>query len=334
MAVQTIDKLKTRRDKTIVPTGGISSALKGKTGADLSPKTSNISDIAADMMSKDNRLMERARTQGMGYANSRGLLNSTIAGEAAQNAVLDKIVPMASQESQQRFTSQLEKDKFGYDLKKAKQGFGFAQALSEQDFEQSKGLQAQKGKITSALSKQEFKQASKLSDKDFKQKMGLTKVQYQNEMKLQDKRIGNERFLANLDADTRKSLMDMESATKLKLAEMDLDAKDKSDASAMVTSMHEMYQKSVASILSNPNLPASERNKLLKASGELLQVETKLVEGLYGIDFDWVKASFDPTTAGEKKEDKKDTKNTATKDKDEPSFMEIINSTRNAGMGA
>lgn len=51
------------------------------------------------LLSKDNPLMMQAKTRGMQYANKRGLLNSTMGGQAAQSAMIDAAMPIASQDS-------------------------------------------------------------------------------------------------------------------------------------------------------------------------------------------------------------------------------------------
>jgi hypothetical protein len=58
------------------------------------------------MMDKDSPLMKKAEARGIQFANTRGLGNSTIAGQAAQSAMLDQIVPMASQQAQINFSGQ------------------------------------------------------------------------------------------------------------------------------------------------------------------------------------------------------------------------------------
>ena len=44
-------------------------------------------------------LMQRARTEGLQYANQRGLLNSSIAAQAAQQAMIDAAIPIAQQDA-------------------------------------------------------------------------------------------------------------------------------------------------------------------------------------------------------------------------------------------
>jgi hypothetical protein len=95
--------------------------------------TTDVGKIAAEYAAQDSALMQRARTEGRQIANQRGLLNSSIAAQAAQNAILDRAIPMAQQESQQRFQAGL-----------SAQEFGQAKNLSAQEFEQQKGLQEQR----------------------------------------------------------------------------------------------------------------------------------------------------------------------------------------------
>ena len=79
------------------------------------------------------------------------------------------------------------------------------------------------------------------------------------------------------------------------LAQLDISASEREDAGAMVTSMHEFYQESMRSTLSNPNLPADVRNDLLQNAALLLDQQTDMVGDLYGIEFDWEAGSFSPT---------------------------------------
>ena len=51
------------------------------------------------ILDPNSPLMQRARTQGMQFANQRGLLNSSLAAQAAQTAMLDAAVPIAQQDA-------------------------------------------------------------------------------------------------------------------------------------------------------------------------------------------------------------------------------------------
>lgn len=59
----------------------------------------SVSQRVQDIIGGGGGLMRQARTQGLQEANRRGLLNSSIAAGAAQEAVTRAAVPIASQES-------------------------------------------------------------------------------------------------------------------------------------------------------------------------------------------------------------------------------------------
>jgi hypothetical protein len=63
----------------------------------------NMMDKVTAYSSKDSPLMKAARTEGLKIANRRGLLNSTMAADASQDAALRQVVPIASQDSSQDF---------------------------------------------------------------------------------------------------------------------------------------------------------------------------------------------------------------------------------------
>jgi hypothetical protein len=61
----------------------------------------SVATKVSEITAKNSPLMQQARTAGVQYANKRGLLNSSLAGEAAQEAVIKTATPIASQDSQQ-----------------------------------------------------------------------------------------------------------------------------------------------------------------------------------------------------------------------------------------
>ena len=124
---------------------------------------------------------------------------------------------------------------------------------------------------------------------------GLSRQEYRQELAMQERRLGTEKYLAGLDSNTRKTLMSMERDMREELAKIDVGATEKQNMTSMLTSMHEMYQNSMRSILSNTALPADERTDLLKSSGELLKLQTELVKDVYAVDFKWA-TNFDITT--------------------------------------
>lgn len=84
------------------------------------------------MLASDSPLMQRAATQGQQMASQRGLLNSSIAGEAAQGAMIDRATPFAQQDAKTYFqNSQANTDR-------QQQAF-----ISNQQYQQQRGLNDQ-----------------------------------------------------------------------------------------------------------------------------------------------------------------------------------------------
>lgn len=97
-----------------VDVGQIGNVTAGTAQATLAPST--VQGYTADKMTvnndmlvenrlnsiinKDNPLMQSARTAALQGMNSRGLLNSSMAGEAAQKAVIDSAMPIAQQDAE------------------------------------------------------------------------------------------------------------------------------------------------------------------------------------------------------------------------------------------
>lgn len=69
----------------------------------VNPQTDTVEGRMAGLLSKDSALMQRAETKGKQYANSRGLLNSSIGAGAAQAAMVDAAMPIAQQDASTYF---------------------------------------------------------------------------------------------------------------------------------------------------------------------------------------------------------------------------------------
>lgn len=65
----------------------------------LDPTKDTVEGRIESIINKDSPLMTQAATRGKQYANTRGLLNSSIAAGATQQAVLDAALPIASQDA-------------------------------------------------------------------------------------------------------------------------------------------------------------------------------------------------------------------------------------------
>ena len=97
--VQTaIDETQTYDAETAAPSGtaeAVSTVVPTRTVQPEETAQYQLNQI----LDPNSPLMQRARTQGMQFANQRGLLNSSLAAQAAQTAMLDSAVPLAQQDA-------------------------------------------------------------------------------------------------------------------------------------------------------------------------------------------------------------------------------------------
>ena len=67
----------------------------------------SVATKVGEITSQNSDLMKQAKTAGLQTAAKRGLANSSLAGQASQEAVLKAAVPIASQDSQQAYGKDL-----------------------------------------------------------------------------------------------------------------------------------------------------------------------------------------------------------------------------------
>ena len=94
-------------------------------GPGVQAPSSDINKYLADYMGSNSPVMQQARTSGRQEANSRGLLNSTMGIQAAEDAAYKVALPAASQMAGQGFQR---------GLQESSQAFQRETQLSDQDF--------------------------------------------------------------------------------------------------------------------------------------------------------------------------------------------------------
>ena len=83
-----------------VGTPGVAEADQATAGqVEGGPTEMSAAQQLADITAQDSPLMARARQQGLQQAGKRGLLNSTIAAQAAMGTMVDKALPLAQQDA-------------------------------------------------------------------------------------------------------------------------------------------------------------------------------------------------------------------------------------------
>ncbi len=78
---------------------GATGFVPGMATREVNAGTDTVQGQLSGLLQKENPLMQRAYYKGQDYANSRGLLNSSVGAEAAQAAMMDVALPIAQQDS-------------------------------------------------------------------------------------------------------------------------------------------------------------------------------------------------------------------------------------------
>ena len=95
---QAINETQTYEAETADPSGSAEAISAATPDREVQPGET-VQYQLAQILDSNSPLMQRARTQGLQFANRRGLLNSSIGAEAAQAAMLDQALPIAQQDA-------------------------------------------------------------------------------------------------------------------------------------------------------------------------------------------------------------------------------------------
>ena len=145
------------------------------------------------LLAKDSPLMQRARTEGMQFGNSRGLLNSTLTAGAAQGAMIDRALPIAQQDAAHQ--QSLQRDQYQSDL--GLQETGYRSDLELQQTGYRAGLDLQRAG---------FDQQNQLDQMGYGADIDLQKLRESAGLDLR-----NASWMKNMDTEAQSRLMEEES---------------------------------------------------------------------------------------------------------------------------
>ena len=130
------------------------------------------------MLQSGSPLMERAATQGQQMANSRGLLNSSMAAGAAQGAMIDRAQPFALQDSNNLMQNERQ-DAAALNERNMLQSSTLADSfINNQQFQQQGALQEQDYDVRSSLQEQQAGLQAQRDNQLFEQDLELTAQEY------------------------------------------------------------------------------------------------------------------------------------------------------------
>lgn len=248
--------------------------------------------------SQDSPLMQAARTEGLKIANSRGLMNSSIAAGTSQDAMMRYAVPIGSQEAAQDFQRNQAARAFEYGMaaQDSQQDFQAGQTAAERDLQrelQSGELAARReltlaqiasteGMASAEREMQERMQSASIDAtkqaqiRDIASREGLAAAERALQQAMQEREIGYQ---------TAERLLDRQ--LQERIAGWNLDSSDRNAAAQFLYNMETLYNSSVNNIMANQNLSAKDRETQLTAARNMRDRQLDFVQQMYGVSIDW-----------------------------------------------
>jgi hypothetical protein len=159
------------------------------------------------LASKDSEINRMAATEGLKAANRRGLLNSSMAVGASQDAVLQNVIPIASQDAQTAARKNEAARAFEY---------GMAGQLQGQEYQSGENVLQREFMTSERLGTQQFQTGERLSEQEWQSGENVAGREWQTA-----ENIAQRGFLgtqAQLDRDLDKLLQKNQITSQEKLA--------------------------------------------------------------------------------------------------------------------
>lgn len=177
---------------------------------ELDPAKDTVAGQVDTIINKDNPLMQGARTRASQAANSRGLLNSSMAVQAGEEAVHSAALPIAQQDAQINFNSKVANQNAGNQAQQFTAGAKTQGALQKLSGDQNKESIAAQG--TEQRATQAQAAASEAT---------LTQLRGSIETGLQTLRGTQAQDLAEIEASYKTLMQTSDSASKVYQQTMD-----------------------------------------------------------------------------------------------------------------
>lgn len=261
------------------------------------------------MLQSDSPLMKRAEQQGYQTANKRGLLNSSMAAGAAQGAMIDRATPIATAEAQFANNKNLQTTDIAAQMDRLTTQAGFTKELTVMDNvaqmervqfsanEEMKRLQAsmananeqqrvaikaQMDQLVYSTNAQihalnvQASHASNLQAQGSTQQMERMRLESANTLK---------QIQAQGDQEMRRTSATLDAS--MKELQLTVSSGDRNAAMNAAAALHQSSQQLQQSIISNPEIPAAQRNQWLTYAQQQAAIGVNLINQVQGVGINY-----------------------------------------------
>lgn len=263
----------------------------------------SVADKVKELTSQDSPLMQQAKTAGLKTANRRGLLNSSMAVGASQDAMVRTALPIASQDAGQAFQKNMQATEQAWQSGEKQLDRDQQTAIVDKQITSTEGLAAAQRELDlkmqdiniSAADRQQIRQIQStegIAAADRALQDMLSKREIASREKMQDKELGSQQSMQQKEINYQTSQRGLDRALQEQLASWNLKSADRNAAAQFLTNMEDMYRGTYDSIMSNPNLDAATRTAQLASAKNLRDKQLSFVEQMYVIDLKWTDADY------------------------------------------
>ena len=272
------------------------------------PENDDVVKGTTDLMAGDSPLIKQARSQGMAAGNRRGLLNSSMAAGAAQGAAYAAAIPLASQNSAQTATKNNQaQDRLGLLERQTVDNTAQMDRLTTNNKAELDRLGAAAGYDLTRQNAQNAADLERLNRggeiDQATQERGITAnmatLQETGRLEMQRQDAQN---LANLELQRQGGNLDIakinvQADRAMEELKTSLASQDRERATAAATSMLNSQDQLLGTIMSNPDIDAATRERMLADNNARRQIALDVVSQLYDVELTWGQNGLQPAPA-------------------------------------
>ena len=271
------------------------------------------------LLSSSSPYMEAARASGIETANTRGLLNTSMAGEASQKAAIESALPIAQQDAttfgeagltgyQGLIQSGLSTQEYGQEAAKTNVQAGASAKLSAQEATQTAIQTAYNAAVTAGISAQEATQTAGLegyraaltaglSEQDAVE--ALIQAGYDSELasQISAQEAAQAQSLEAIVQEGANLRQQVELAANETIAAMELTSQEQRSLADSVTSLGDEFMVQLTSVQSNPDLTDEAKTGIIATLQDSYKTTIDTTASVYGAEVDW--SAFDETFVAE-----------------------------------
>lgn len=262
------------------------------------------------LLSKESDYMKRAQTRGMQYAQGRGLLNSSMASEAAMAAAIDAGLPIAQQDAETYFRQGLENQAA---INKARSTS--AQLLTQADIASAGNLTqaeiASAGNITEAaiassrnLTQVETQRIQNAHEqftqtRDLNMDYAITQLQQSSETARTQYREMSEDQRTEMRINAELAINDADNAARIAISNSEMDQADREAFLEYYGNAQRQAMVELTDAWLDPRMSDTQRTLFQSSINNSLTQNTELAASLIGLDIEVTPFEPNLTPGGE-----------------------------------